>query len=145
MAVATTTAILVGTAVAGAAVGVAGAVESSKQAKKLGNAKEQAIRTDLDNELKVNADEVQAFQSAQRTAFAKSGVLQEGTALEVLESTRQKGLEREQQLINRAVADINLARSNANFQRRQAVLSGVGSVVNAGSQAARAVATGGAA
>lgn len=115
-----TTAVAVGVA---AAASVAGAVESKKQADK----KEKLIKAETGELVSLKENEIQDVQAAQTTAFANSGVLLEGTPLEVLESTRQEG-ERQKDAIRRtgkAQGDL------ANSQGRQAFISGIGNAAGA--------------
>lgn len=128
---AVTTAVALGV---GAAVSVAGSVESNRQARKKG----RLIRDETEEALELKEDEINRFQGVQTTAFAKSGVLLEGTPLEVLEETRRQGDIQKGQIKRGG----KIGRDNANAQGRQALLNGVGAIAEAGTGIAKAGAGG---
>lgn len=121
MAVGTAT-VLAGAALVSAGVGVKGAIDAKKSAK----TKEGRIKAETNEALRLKENEIQDFEAAQTTAFAKSGVLLEGTPLDVLEATRQEGERQKQGIVATGKAQGSLAKA----QGRAAVLGGIGSVAS---------------
>jgi hypothetical protein len=131
---AVSTIVLAGAAVVSAGVGVVGAIESRKAAKK-----KAALANDETRELfRLKENEIQGFQQDQTAAFAKSGVLLEGTPLEVLEATRQEGNRQQDAILRTGKAQVSLA----NAQGRTAILQGIGAVAGGAAGVAGAVAGG---
>lgn len=131
---AVSTVVLAGAAVVSAGVGVAGAIESRKAAKRKGKLAAEETR----ELLRLKENEIQSFESDQTAAFAKSGVLLEGTPLEVLAATREEGNRQKEQILLTGKAQQDLAKS----QGRSAILQGIGSVAQGAAGAAGALAKG---
>lgn len=115
-----TTAVALGVT---AAVSVAGAVQDKKAAKRKG----KLIGEETAEAIDLKENEINRFQGEQTTAFAKSGVLLEGTPLEVLEQTRTEGEKQKDQIARAGKAGQRAAKDAG----RAAVLNGIGAVAGA--------------
>lgn len=113
-----------------ALIGAASAVKGGIDAKKAGKAKGRAIEAETQETIRLKENEIQDTLANQEVAFAKSGVLLQGTPLDVLRSTEIEGERQKQQILTTGNAQADQARRQGRNAFTQGILSGVGSIAN---------------
>jgi len=114
-------------AIATTAVSVGSQVYGGVQAKKAGKKSAKLQRQQTDETLRLKENEIQSFQGEQTVAFAKAGVLLDGTPLDVLEATRREGNRQKSAIERTGVAQANLYETQGKTALIQGITGGIAS------------------
>ena len=114
---------------------VAGGISSMNAANQEADAQKREadlLWQESQTEAAQKARDVNAFQSKQAHSYASSGIMLQGTPIQVLEDTRSKGQQEIDAIIKRGKVAKQLAMVRSNMTRSQGRASMLGSLVKAG-------------